>query len=69
MLWLDVGFASYVINGYNKAHSGGKHQLWVERANGKSLKVFESENEAEVDEICQAIDYAVTNEIPRLSLQ
>jgi hypothetical protein len=46
----------------------GVHELWVERTNGKGLKVFSSKNIAEVQEIKEAIDYAVTSGVSTLEL-
>jgi hypothetical protein len=36
-----------------------KYQLWVERANGKTRKIKESTKRDEVNEIKEAIDFAI----------
>lgn len=59
MLWLVLEGASYQMRECNTHYRDGKYQLWIERNNGKSLKVIESEYEQEIKEVKEAIDYAV----------
>jgi hypothetical protein len=37
----------------------GNHQLWVERINGKTRKIKESKDFEEVNEVKEAIDFAI----------
>lgn len=59
MLWLIIEGASHQIISCNIHEEHGKHQLWIERPNKKSLKIIESENLSDVQEIKEAIDYAI----------
>lgn len=61
MLWLIIENASHEIVACNTIEREGKYQIWVERANGKSLKVRESENAEEIEEVKDAIDFAIEN--------
>lgn len=69
MLWLIIGNSSHEIISCNTFFKDGKHQIWVERANGKTLKVNESENKEEIMEIKEAIDYAIQEGHKTLSLK
>lgn len=68
MLWLIVGDSSHEIISCNTYFREGKHQVWVERVNGKTMKVGESENKQEVLDIKEAIDYAIQEGHKTLSL-
>lgn len=68
MLWLVIEGASYQIISCNLHQEGNKHQLWVERARGKSVKIKESDDFEEVKEIKDAIDFAIKNGTPTLEL-
>jgi hypothetical protein len=46
----------------------GTHELWVERVNGKGLKILSSDKVAEVLEIKEAIDYAIKTRESTLEL-
>lgn len=59
MLWLIVGDSSHEIISCNTCLRDGKHQVWVERVNGKTLKVGESTDKQEILDIKEAIDYAI----------
>lgn len=61
MLWIVLNTASHAIIGCNTFFDTerGVHQLWVTRANGKSLKIAESTDEQEIETMRAAIDYAV----------
>lgn len=68
MLWLIVGDASHNIIGCNTCEKNGMHQVWVERVNGKTLKVRESKNKNDVQIVKEAIDYAIENGHKTLNL-
>lgn len=68
MLWVIIKGASHQIIGCNIHQEGGKHQLWVERSNGKNLKIMESEDLSEVQLHKDAIDYAIETREPTLRL-
>jgi hypothetical protein len=59
MLWLIIGDSSHEIISCNTFFRDGKHQVWVERVNGKTLKVHESEEKSRIEEIKEAIDFAI----------
>jgi hypothetical protein len=61
MLWLITGESSHEIISCNTIFRDGKHQIWVERPNGKTMKVGESSEQQEVHDIKDAIDYAIEN--------
>lgn len=61
MIWLIDGKASYQIQSCNIHEENGKSQLWVTRANGKSIKVRESSEHDEIAELKSAIDFAVNH--------
>ena len=69
MLWLVIKGASHQIISSNIHSEKGKHQLWVERPNGKTLKVRESGNLQDVQEVKNAIDYAVKHKHSSLELE
>lgn len=69
MLWLVNKDTSHQIISCNVHSEKGIHQLWVERPNGKTLKVIESRNISEVKLIKGAIDYAIKNGEPSLELE
>lgn len=70
MLWLIIGDSSHEIIACNIFETPkGKHQLWVERANRKSLLVVESDDREEVTEVKEAIDYAIRNGHKTLEVQ
>ena len=68
MLWLITGDSSHEIVACNTYFKDGVHQIWVERTNGKTLKVEESEKKYVIDEIKGAIDYAISKGHKTLSL-
>ena len=59
MLWLVTKGASYSITSCNLVEKDGKFQMWVERSNGRGLKVLESDDEAFVKDHKDAIDTAI----------
>lgn len=59
MLWLIIGDSSYNIVSCNTCERDGMQQVWVERINGKTLKVKESSNKEDVMEVKSAIDWAI----------
>lgn len=59
MLWLVMKGQSEQIIACNIYNEKGRHQLWVERINGKSRKIKESSNFDEVNEVKEAIDFAI----------
>ena len=68
MLWLIIGNNSHEIISCNTCERDGKHQVWVERVNGKTLKVGEGENKQEITDIKEAIDFAIQTGHKTLSL-
>lgn len=68
MLWLIKEGASHQVVGCNIHEENGKHQLWVERSNGKSVKIAESKNREDVKEVKGAIDFAIKKGDPVLEL-
>lgn len=68
MLWLIVKGASHQIISCNVHKENDKFQLWVERPNGKSLKIAEHQDEKEIELIKEAIDFAIKNRDPVLEL-
>lgn len=68
MLWIVKGSSSYLITSCNIAENNGEFQLWVERSNGKSLKIEQSADEQEIKTIKEAIDYAIENNEQALRL-
>lgn len=59
MLWLITEESSQQIVSCNMSKQHGKFQVWVERINGKGLKVYESQDEKDVKTVRDAIDYAI----------
>lgn len=68
MLWLRMKQSSHQIVSCNLHKEGDKHSVWVERINGKNMKILESPNEEEVKEIRDMIDYAIKNSKNTLEL-
>lgn len=68
MLWLVIKGASHQICSCNIHEKEGTYQLWVERPNGKTLKIIESTIEKEVNEVKEAIDFAIRAGQPTLEL-
>lgn len=68
MLWLVIKDTSHQIISCNIHKDGALYQLWVERPNGKSLKVIESKNYTDVEEVKSAIDFAIEHKEPSLRL-
>jgi hypothetical protein len=73
MLWLVIKGSSHQIiscNIHSEDKTGnGLYQLWVERPNGKTLKIIESKNEEDVQEVKDAIDFAIKSGHPSLELE
>jgi hypothetical protein len=76
MLWLVIKGSSHQIISCNIAivdltGNGVKdtYQLWVERPNGKSLKIIESRDEKDIQEVKDAIDFAIKSGHPSLELE
>ena len=68
MLWIVMKGTSHQIISCNTHKEGDKYQLWVERPNGKSLKIVESTNQEDVEIVKEAIDYAIKHREPVLEL-
>jgi len=68
MLWVIIGESSHEIISCNIGFADGKHAIWVERPNGKSLKISEGERKADVMVIKEAIDYAIQHGHKTLNL-
>lgn len=59
MLTIEYKGNLFSIIGANKHFKDGKHELWVARADNKTMKVFESDKESEVALRYDAIKYAI----------
>jgi len=60
MIWLVIdNEKSDTIVSCNTHEENGKYQLWVTKINGKTQKIRESENKADIQIIKEAIDYAI----------
>lgn len=68
MIWIVLKSASYQITSANMIKKDGTHELWVERTNGKGLKIFSSTDVKEVIEIKEMIDYAIKTRESTLEL-
>lgn len=68
MIWIVLKNASYQITSANMIKKDGIHELWVERVNGKGLKIFSSTDVKEVVEIKEMIDYAIKTRESTLEL-
>jgi hypothetical protein len=60
--------ASHQIISCNMHNKDGKHQLWVERPSGKTLKIVESKDINEVQIVKDAIDHCIKNGIKSLKI-
>ena len=69
MLWIVLKSASYQITSANMIKKDGKHELWVERTNGKGLKLLADTDIYKVVEIKDAIDYAIKTRESTLELE
>ena len=69
MLWLVTEESSNLIVSCNLHHKNDMHSVWVERQNGKNMKVLESNDLDKVKEIRNAIDYAIETKEPTLDLR
>lgn len=61
MLWLIMKDSSHQIISCNTHEREGVHEVWVERVNGKSMKVEESGDAQLVADVREAIDFAIHN--------
>lgn len=69
MLWLVVGTESHEIISCNLHETrNGRHQVWVERVNGKTMKVADSDKKQDAIDVKEAIDYAIENKHRTLRL-
>lgn len=68
MLWLITDKASYQIMGCNLAERNGIYEVWVERPNGTTRKVYESTDEHGASVVRNAIDFAIEKKDPVLRL-
>lgn len=73
MLWLIIKNASHQIMSCNIHEDEDKNknplfQLWITRPNGKNLKIKESNNRNIIEEIKEAIDYAIEHKETALRL-
>lgn len=70
MLWLiNKGQSNQIVSCNTHKTDGGVHQLWVEKPNGKTMKIVESKNAHEVAEVKDAIDFAIKIGKPSLELE
>ena len=68
MLWLVTKKSSHQIVSCNLHQEGDKHSLWVERINGKNMKIVESDDIEEVKLYRNAIHHAIQEKEPTLEL-
>ena len=68
MIWIKLKEASYEITSTNIGENKGKHELWVERSNGKTMKIYSSDNRDAVAEVRDMIDFAVEKNIRTVDL-
>lgn len=61
MIWLILGEASHQIIACNIHEENNLFQLWVTRANGKTMKIQEHADKNEIIFVKEAIDYAIEN--------
>lgn len=69
MIWIMTKSESLQITRCNTFEKDGRHQVWVERVGGKTFKLKESDNKAEIEEIKDAIDFAIGKKEPVLDLK
>lgn len=67
-MWLIDKEFSHEIISCNIHENDGVHELWVTRPNGKSLKIQENKDRAVVEELKEAIDYAIEHKESALRL-
>ena len=67
-MWIKYKGASYQIISANIHEQGENTSVWVGRPTGQSLKVFESNNKEEAQEVLDAINFALEQSIPVLEL-
>jgi hypothetical protein len=67
-MWLIKGDFSHQIISCNIHEDNGLFQIWVTRPNGKSMKIDENKDRNIVQEIKDAIDYAIEHNEPALRL-
>lgn len=68
MLWLIIGESSHSIISCNMFKQGEQHQVWVERPNGKTMRIIESTDPNEAKTVKDAIDFAIENGHKTLNL-
>lgn len=71
-LWLVRGkdFSDTIIGcNYFFDEKTQKHQLWVTKPNNKTLLIAESDEKSIVEEIKEAIDFAIEHKDPVLRLE
>lgn len=69
MLWIVTSNASHEIVSCNIHKKESLYQLWVERSNGKNLKIEEHKNIDRIKDIKEAIDYAIEKKHKVLRLE
>lgn len=69
MLWVVTDSESLQITRCNTFKKGDMYQVWVERNNGKTFMLKESDKKEEIDEIKDMIDYAIAHKEPMLDLK
>ena len=67
-MWIIKGEESHEIISCNIFSENDKHQLWVTRPNGKNLKIDESTDKSKIEELKEAIDYAIEHKESALRL-
>lgn len=61
MIWLIKEDESIAIVSCNVHHKPDKYQLWVERPNGKTKVVYESQEKKDIIDMKEALDWAIEN--------
>lgn len=69
MLFIKTKKYTHQIVSCNIHEESGKFQLWVERPNGKSLKLVDSKNREDAEIVKSAIEHAIKTGDPMLELE
>lgn len=69
MLWVVTESESLQITRCNTFKKDDMYQVWVERSNGKTFMLKQSESKSDIDEIKDMIDFAISKKDPLLDLK
>lgn len=59
MFWIVLDGKSYAITSYNVHQRDDIYELWIERPNGKSMRIKTSKDKEEIEELKEALDFAL----------